>query len=56
VDEFVRGCLKRFAEKKSPPAIFEGLGEVVKELSAKHVIAIVTGNTTQNVNAFLIEH
>jgi phosphoglycolate phosphatase len=56
VEDFVRGCLKRFAEKKSPPDIFEGLGEVVKELSGKHVIAIVTGNTTQNVNAFLTEH
>jgi len=56
VDEFVRGCLKRFAEKKSPPAIFEGLCEVVKELSANHILAIVTGNTTRNVNAFLIEH
>jgi len=25
VDEFVRRCLSRFAEKKSPPAIFDGL-------------------------------
>lgn len=56
VDDFVRGCLKRFAAKKSPPEIFEGLVEVIKELSTTNVIAIVTGNTTQNVNAFLIEH
>jgi len=56
INDFVRGCLKRFAEKKSPPDIFEGLVEVVKELAAKNSIAIVTGNTTQNVNAFLIEH
>ncbi len=56
VDEFVRGCLMRFAEKKSPPVIFKGLNEVVKGLSANHIIAIVTGNTAQNVNAFLIEH
>lgn len=56
VDEFVRGCLMRFAEKKSPPEIFRGLVEVIKELSTTHVLAIVTGNTAQNVNAFLIEH
>jgi len=56
LDEFVRGCLKRFAEKESPPDIFEGLSEVIKALTAKNSIAIVTGNTTQNVNAFLIEH
>jgi phosphoglycolate phosphatase-like HAD superfamily hydrolase len=56
VDEFVRGCLMRFAEKKSPPDIFQGLVEVIKEMSTTHVLAIVTGNTAQNVNAFLIEH
>jgi len=56
INDFVRGCLKRFAEKKSPPDLFEGLSEVIKELSSNNVIAIVTGNTTQNVNAFLIEH
>ena len=56
VDDFVRGCLIRFAEKKSPPSIFEGLSEVVKGLSVNNIIAIVTGNTTQNVNTFLVEH
>ena len=56
MNEFVRGCLTRFAEKKYPPAIFEGLSEIVKELSANNVIAIVTGNTAQNVNAFLLAH
>ena len=56
VDEFVRRCLERFAEKKSPPAIFDGLAEVVHKLALKNDLAVVTGNSTQNVNAFLAEH
>ena len=56
VDEFVRRCLERFAEKKSPPAIFHGLAEVVRKLALKNDLAVVTGNSTQNVNAFLAEH
>jgi len=56
VDEFVQICLKRFAGKKSPPAIFKGLSEAVRSLAAQHTIAVVTTNSTQNVNAFLLEH
>jgi phosphoglycolate phosphatase len=56
VDEFVKICLNFFAEKKSPPAIFPDLGDVVKHLSASHPIAIVTTNSSQNVKAFLVEH
>ena len=56
VDEFVRRCLVKFGEKKSPPAIFKELGEVIRELSASNIIGVVTGNSSQNVKAFLIEH
>ncbi len=56
VDEFVKICLDFFAEKKSPPAIFPGLSNVVRDLSVNHMIAIVTTNSSQNVHAFLIEH
>jgi phosphoglycolate phosphatase-like HAD superfamily hydrolase len=56
VNEFVHRCLKRFAKKKSPPDIFKGLDEVIKKLSDNNIIAIVTGNNTDNVNAFLVEH
>ncbi|RJP47994.1 MAG: HAD family hydrolase [Anaerolineaceae bacterium] len=56
VDEFVKICLNFFAEKKSPPAIFAGLGDVLRSLSANHKIAIVTTNSSQNVNAFLVQH
>src|SRR5512136_2870555 len=38
VDEFVNICLELFAEKKSPPAIFTGLSEVVRYLSLNHMI------------------
>lgn len=56
VDEFVQSCLKRFAEKKSPPAIFSGLHNIIRHLAINNTIAIITTNSSQNVNAFLIEH
>ena len=56
VDEFVKICLDSIAEKKSPSAIFTGLGDVVRYLAANHMLAIVTTNSSQNVNDFLLEH
>src|SRR5215208_734188 len=56
VDEFVKLCLNSFAEKKSPPAIFTGLSNIITHLSVNHRIAIVTTNSSQNVNAFLVKH
>ncbi len=56
VNEFVKICLDSFAEKKSPPAIFPGLSSVVRYLSMNHRIAIVTTNSSRNVNDFLVEH
>jgi phosphoglycolate phosphatase len=56
VEEFVKICLNLFAEKESPPAIFEGVDKVIQYLSANHKIAIVTTNSSQNVHAFLVKH
>ena len=56
VEEFVQRCLKRFAEKKSPPAIFNGLGNIVRKLAINNTLVIITTNSSQNVNAFLVEH
>lgn len=56
VDEFVQSCLKRIAEKKSPPAIFNGISNLVRRFAVNNTIAIVTTNSSQNVNAFLSEH
>ncbi len=56
IDEFVRRCLAKFGEKKSPPDIFKGLDEVVRELSTRNVIGVITGNSSENVKAFLAEH
>jgi phosphoglycolate phosphatase len=56
IDEFVKISLRLFAEKESPPAIFEGLSEVIQHFSTKHKIAIVTTNSSQNVHAFLTKH
>jgi phosphoglycolate phosphatase len=56
VGEFVRRCTGKFAAKTSPPAIFDGLADVVRSLAESHVLAVVTGNTEPNVRAFLREH
>lgn len=56
VDEFAQNCLKRFAEKKSPPAIFNGLSNIVRDFAIDNTMAIITTNSAQNVNAFLGEH
>jgi len=56
LDEFVKVCLKSFAEKRSSPAIFNGVSDVVKHLSINHKLVIITTNSSQNVNTFLVEH
>ncbi len=56
IDEFVKISLRLFAEKETPPAIFNGLSEVIQHFSSKHKIAIVTTNSSQNVHAFLTQH
>jgi phosphoglycolate phosphatase len=56
VEEFVRRCTAKFGEKKTPPAIFDGLGEVVMKLADSHTLAVVTGNTETAVRTFLQEH
>lgn len=54
--EFSRRCTQKFAEKVTPPAIFDGLSEVIRGLAEKNILVIVTGNTTGNVNTFLVHH
>lgn len=56
IDQFVKICLSLFAEKESPPAIFADLSNVLRHLSLNHTIAIVTTNSSRNVNSFLMEH
>jgi phosphoglycolate phosphatase len=56
LDEFVQRCLKRFAGKTSPPQIFDGLGDIVRQLAVDHKIAVITSNSSPVVNAFLSEH
>ena len=56
LDEFVRRCTGKFAGKKSPPAIFDGLRDVLRKLAESHLLAVVTGNTEGNVRVFLEEH
>jgi phosphoglycolate phosphatase len=54
--EFATRCLQRFIEKPHPPKIFTGMVHVIEQLSARHTLAIVTGNTTRAVENFLREN
>jgi len=54
--EFASRCLQRFIEKPHPPKIFAGMVQVVEQLSTRHTLAIVTGNTTRAVENFLSEN
>jgi phosphoglycolate phosphatase len=56
VDEFIRRVVKKFNDQESPPRIFEGMEGVCRELSSKHNLAIVTGNASQTVYAFLAKY
>jgi phosphoglycolate phosphatase len=54
--EFARRCTRKFAEKVTPPAIFDGLSDVIRRLAERNILVIVSGNTTENVKAFLFHH
>jgi len=54
--DFAARCLKRFVDKPSPPKIFAGMVQVLEQLSARHTLAIITGNTTRAVENFLREN
>jgi phosphoglycolate phosphatase len=56
VDEFVRRSLEKVANKKEPPRIFPELAAVVKTLSTRHILGVVTTNSSPNVKAFLRQH
>lgn len=56
VREFVRRCTSKFEQKASPPDIFPGLPDVIRILSDGNKLVVVTGNTTDTVNAFLVHH
>ena len=54
VDEFVERTFDMFGSRPVPPRIFPGMREVVTTLSKDHKIAILTGNTFQVVDRFLV--
>jgi phosphoglycolate phosphatase len=56
IEEFVLRSLEKVANKKSPPRIFPELADVVRDLSTRHILGIVTTNSSLNVKTFLIEH
>ncbi|MFN8413655.1 MAG: HAD family hydrolase [Anaerolineales bacterium] len=56
IEEFVKRCLAKVAGKESPPEIFTGLAEVIRNLSVNNTLGIVTTNSAQNVKLFLSKH
>lgn len=54
--EFARRCTQKFAKKRTPPAIFDRLSDVIRRLAQRNILVIVSGNTTENVSAFLFHH
>jgi len=56
IEEFVNRCLQKFNQRPRPPKIFEGMEVVVRQAAKRHILAIVTGNTTPTVETFLNEY
>lgn len=56
IDEFADRYLEMFNQKPHPPKIFQGMDEVIAQAAKHNNLAIVTGNTTMTVEAFLREH
>lgn len=56
IDEFVNRCLQLFNQKPHPPKIIPGMEIVVAEAAKHNTLAIVTGNTTPTVKAFLRQY
>lgn len=53
IDEFSARYLQMFSQNPTAPKLFAGMEHVVTEAAKDHTIAIVTGNTTPAVEAFL---
>jgi len=56
IDDFVSLCLEMFNQKPNPPKIFDGMEKVIIETAEQHTLAILTGNTTPTVDAFLNQY
>jgi len=56
IDDFVSLCLEMFNQKPYPPKIFDGMEKVIVEAAKQHTLAILTGNTTPTVEAFLKQY
>jgi len=56
VQEFATRCIQMFAQRPLPPKIFDGMQEVVAQLSARAKIGIITGNSAEVVSKFLDQY
>lgn len=53
---FVDRCLHMFNQKPHPPKIFQGMEQVVAQAAKHNTLAIITGNSTPTVEAFLVKY
>lgn len=53
IDEFCSRYLQMFSQRQQPARLFKGMEAVLEQASKQYTIAIVTGNTTATVEAFL---
>jgi phosphoglycolate phosphatase len=53
IEEFSSRYLQMFTRKPVPPKMFAGMDRVISGSAEQHKLAIVTGNTTVTVEAFL---
>ena len=53
IQDFVRDSFQMFSQRETPPRLFEGMGDVVIQLSVASKIGIVSGNTSSVIRRFL---
>jgi len=54
--DFATRCVQMFTQRQLPPKIFDGMQEVVAQLSARAKIGIITGNSAKVVFKFLDQY
>lgn len=56
IEEFISRYLQLFIQKTTPPKLFPGMERVISQAAKNNALAIITGNSTLTVEAFLKEH
>lgn len=56
IEEFSSRYLQLFIQKPTPPRLFPGMERVISQAAKNNALAIITGNSTLTVEAFLKEY